>query len=265
MKAIVFDNAGTILKRVTALKDMSTNNIIFETNTIGIVNENDESLILVFQTPTKKLIQHDTTIINYLKTHKESFEIAYSRKPFSKEDVIKALENDTTLMSEIKDSAYGLVKEYDIEICSGSALIIDIKKRKINYSYTAGGFFFEGTKELFQKINEMPITIYIASGDNKHSLDNIASILNVASENVYDTCNLNCKKRIVQKLQEDYDEVIMVGNQTNDYLAIKQANIGILSTQQGEQLPEKLLNCADYLVDDIKKVLKIVEDEVKPY
>ena len=46
MKAIVFDNAGTILKRVTALKDMSTNNIVFETNTIGIVNENIESLIL---------------------------------------------------------------------------------------------------------------------------------------------------------------------------------------------------------------------------
>lgn len=48
MKAIVFDNAGTILKRVTSLKDMSTNNIIFETNTIGIANKNENNIILVF-------------------------------------------------------------------------------------------------------------------------------------------------------------------------------------------------------------------------
>lgn len=262
MKAIVFDNAGTILKRVTALKDMSTSTIIFETNTIGIVNENEETLIIVFQTPTKKLIQLNTTIVDYLKTNKDSFEIAYSRKSFSKEDVINALENDSTLISEIKDSAYALIEKYDIEICSGSAMIVDIKNRKIIYTYTAGGFFFEGTKKLFQKLNDMHLSIYIASGDNKDSLEKIASILDIPPKNVYNTCNLDCKKKVVQKLQKKYDQVIMVGNQTNDYLAIKQSDIGILSIQQAEQLPSKLLTSADYLVEDIKKVLKIVENEV---
>ena len=73
MKSIVFDNAGTILRRVTVLKNMSTNEFFFETNTIGMVNENDNTLIVVFQTPTIDLIQNDMTIFDYMNLNKTSF------------------------------------------------------------------------------------------------------------------------------------------------------------------------------------------------
>ena len=102
MKAIVFDNAGTILKRVTALKEVSTNKIIYETNTIGMVNEKDESIIIVFQTPTNELIQQDGKIIDYLKNNMDSFEISYSKKEYNKQDVICALKNDLTNIVDIK-------------------------------------------------------------------------------------------------------------------------------------------------------------------
>ena len=78
MKAIVFDNAGTILKRVTSLKDMSTNNIIFETNTIGIANKNENNIILVFNIPTKDLIKLNTKIIDFFNKNNESYKISYS-------------------------------------------------------------------------------------------------------------------------------------------------------------------------------------------
>lgn len=39
MKSIVFDNAGTILKRITVLNDVVHNKLIYETNTIGIANQ----------------------------------------------------------------------------------------------------------------------------------------------------------------------------------------------------------------------------------
>lgn len=143
MKAIVFDNAGTIIKRVSTLKDMSTNKLIYETNTIDMVNKNDESLILVFQTPTKELIKNDMKIIDYLKNHKNSYEIAYSTKEYSKSDVIEALQNEKGQISDIKESAFALIEKYDIEICSGSALIVNIKEQKIDYAYTAGGIFLK--------------------------------------------------------------------------------------------------------------------------
>lgn len=37
MKSIVFDNAGTILKRITVLNDVVHNKLIYETNTIVLL------------------------------------------------------------------------------------------------------------------------------------------------------------------------------------------------------------------------------------
>ena len=141
MKAIVFDNAGTILKRVTSLKDMSTNNIIFETNTIGIANKNENNIILVFQTPTKDLIKLNTKIIDFLKTNKEAYEISYSQKNFTKNDVIEALEQDTTTFKDIAETAHALINRYDIEICSGSAMIINISEKKLNMFILLADYF----------------------------------------------------------------------------------------------------------------------------
>jgi Cu+-exporting ATPase len=260
MKAIVFDNAGTILKRVTSLKDMSNNNIIFETNTIGIANKNEDSLILVFQTPTKKLMKFDCKIIDFLGNNKESYEISYSQKKFSKDEVIEALKNDETTFKDIADTAHALINRYDIEICSGSAMIVNIAQKKIEYVYTAGGLFFDETRNLVRKLQEIQIPIYIASGDNKQSLFKIASILNIPEGNVYHTCNMNCKEKVVSSLQKKYSHVTMVGNHTNDILAIKKADTGILSIQQGEKLPKNLKESADFVVSDIFQVLKIVNE-----
>ena len=262
MKAIVFDNAGTILKRVTALKNMTTKNIIYETNTIGLVNKNPNSLILVFQAPTKNLLELNCKIIDYLKNNKESFEIAYSRKQYTKDDVINALQEDKTTIKDIQDSAFALVNKYDIEICSGSAMIVNMEKNKIEYVYTAGGLFFEQTVNLFKKLHEIPISIYIASGDNRQSLLNIASKLEINQVNVYDTCNVKCKQKVVSTLQNNHDLVIMVGNNSNDSLALKQADIGILTIQQGEYVPENLLTSVDYVIKKISDVCKIIENEV---
>ncbi|WP_323737270.1 HAD family hydrolase [Methanosphaera sp. ISO3-F5] len=259
MKAIVFDNAGTIIKRVTALKDTNSNKLIFESNTIGMVNKNDDSLILVFQTPTKQLIQYDKKIIDYLKDNIEKFEIGYSKKNYTKHDVIQVLEKDTSTFEDIRESASSLIKNYDIEICSGSALIINIGTKKIDYAYTAGGLFFKDTLKLFKQLKKLDYHIFIASGDNKQSLSKIAKTLNIPQTNIYDTCNMDCKEKVISKLKEKYDQVIMVGNNTNDYSALKKADIGILTTEQGEKLPEYLLNSVDFVINKISDVLKIIE------
>ena len=88
--------------------------------------------------------------------------------------VIEALEQDTTTFKDIAETAHALINRYDIEICSGSAMIINISEKKIEYVYTAGGLFFDKTEFLFKKLHDMQIPVYIASGDNEHSLKKIA-------------------------------------------------------------------------------------------
>ena len=260
MKSIVFDNAGTIIKRVNALKHMSTQNIIFETNTIGMVDGMCEGLILVFQTPTKKLIQQDTAIYDFLKNNPKRYEISYSTKNYTKQEVTKTLKQDTTTFKDIKQATNQLVNKYEIDICSGSALLIDMKKGKIEYVYTAGGIFYPETTKLFKKLNQKQYHLYIASGDNRESLEKIAKKLEIPQENVYHTCNSHCKENVVKILQEKNDHVFMVGNNTNDEKAIKKADTGILTIQQKEKLPQHLYESADYVIESIYDVLKIVDE-----
>lgn len=258
MKKVVFDNAGTLLRRVTAIKQLETSNIFYETNTIGIANEKSSRIIVVMQQPTKELIKHDKTIAEYMKENPEKFEISYSQKDISKPQLLEKISDDTTKISEITTTAKALIEKYDIEICSGSAIIIDTQNGTIEYVYTAGGIFFDETKNTINTLKENSYEVYIASGDNKQSLNKIATILGINPENVYDTANREIKKQIVKSLQDDGNYVYMVGNHTNDELALEIADTSILTVEQKEELPQHLLEMVDYKIDSIGEVVNII-------
>ena len=108
-------------------------------------------------------------------------------------------------------------------------------------------------------INELKnrgIEIFVASGDRKISLEQLADFINIPKENVYDTANSRRKKEIVKDLKKKY-KVMMVGNSSNDVLALKEADVGVLTLQQGEIPPEKVKGTADYVIENIKEILKI--------
>ncbi len=259
MKSVVFDNAGTILRRVSVLVNMHDKSFSFETNTIGITHRKLSKILIVLQTPTQELIKKQGFICDYLRDHPDKFEISYSQIDYTKDDVINTLANNKTLMENIKVSALKLVEVYDIEICSGSALIIDMETASIDYVYTAGGMFFDDTRKVFEDLKNKDINIYIASGDNRQSLNIIAKKLSVDSDHVFDTANRQVKEEIVKSLQEKGDFVYMVGNNTNDELAINQADVGILTLEQKEELPDYLISSADYVIDSIGQVIEIIE------
>ena len=50
----------------------------------------------------------------------------------------------------------------------------------------------------------------------------------------------------------------MVGNNTNDELALKSSDTSILTVEQKEELPEYLLKSVDYKIDSIGEVIDII-------
>jgi Cu+-exporting ATPase len=50
---------------------------------------------------------------------------------------------------------------------------------------------------------------------------------------------------------------MMVGNSSNDLMAIEEADIGVLTLQQGEFVPERLYNSSDVVIHNIKEILDI--------
>src|SRR5208337_1063656 len=100
--------------------------------------------------------------------------------------------------------------------------------------------------------------IFIASGDNRRSLTSLAKDLDVPESNVFDAVSPEGKMDVIKELKRRYDKVFMVGDGVNDYLALKAADMGILSLQQDGMRPDVLFEASDVTVDNILKVEGIV-------
>ncbi|MCX9025067.1 MAG: HAD family hydrolase [Candidatus Methanoperedens sp.] len=59
------------------------------------------------------------------------------------------------------------------------------------------------------------------------------------------------KEEIVKRLKKQYDKVIMVGDGINDRLAMRAADLGVLSIQQTGKCPKLLCEEADVVIRDI--------------
>jgi soluble P-type ATPase len=260
MKAVVFDNSGTLIKRYRAIKDIKNGTICDDINTIDIVDNDKNRALVVLQTDPSNCINKarpNQTIIHFLEKNNIEFDISYSDVDIGKKELLDAIQNDKSCMSDVQDTYNTVVgKHYNVHICSGSGFIVNMESGKIEFTITAGGKIFDEVPCVINELKNRRIDIFIASGDRKTSLIQLAEYINIPKENVFDTASSRRKKEIVMDLKKKY-KVMMVGNSSNDILAIEEADIGVLTLQQGEIPPEKVHGTADYVIENIKDVLKI--------
>jgi len=67
------------------------------------------------------------------------------------------------------------------------------------------------------------------------------------------------KEKIVLELKSKYEKVVMVGDGINDILAFRAADVGVMTTQQGDKRPKELREAADVIIDNIIKVVDVVK------
>jgi soluble P-type ATPase len=260
MKAVVFDNSGTLIKRYRAIKDLRNGVICDNVNSIDIVDHNKNRALVVLQTDPSKCINKarpEQTIWYFLKKNNVKFDVSYSNEDIGDKELLEAIKDDKSYMRDVQETYCSVVeKKYNVHICSGSGFIVNMESGKIEFTITAGGRVFKEVVYVISQLKKRGIEIFIASGDRKISLEQLADYINIPKENVYDTANTRRKAEIVKELKKKY-KVMMVGNSSNDVLALKEADIGVLTLQQGEIPPEKVHGSADYVIKNIKELLKI--------
>jgi soluble P-type ATPase len=260
MKAIVFDNSGTLIKRYKAIKDLRTGIICDNVASIDVVDRDENRALVVLQTDPSKCINKakpNQTIRHFLKKNDVDFDISYSKVDISKDELLEAIKDDKSCISDVQDTYCSVVeKKYNVHICSGSGFIVNMKTGKIEFTITAGGRIFKEVPFVIKELKDRGINIFVASGDRKTSLEQLANYINVPQENVYDTASSRRKQEIIKDLKSRY-KVMMVGNSSNDILAMEEADVGVLTLQQNDVTPKKVYDAADYVIKNIQELLNI--------
>ena len=260
MKAVVFDNSGTLIKRYRALKNIKTGCICDYMNSMDIVDYTGNRALVVLQTdPAECLInaRSDQTLYQFITRNNVKFDVSYSSGDISNEDVLNDLKQDNSTIKDIQDSIRAVMeKKYNVQICSGSGFIMNLDTGKVEFTITAGGKIFPEVIKVINELKKRNIEIFIASGDRNKSLEELAKFISIPHSNVFGTASTKRKQEIIKELKENY-KVMMVGNGANDILAFKEADIGVLTLQQDEEVPEKVSNAADIIVHNIEEILDI--------
>ena len=168
-KAIVFDNSGTLLERFRVIKDVSTGELITHVNSLDLIDTclNAALVVLQFNTTRLKDLDPNTLISDFVLENNIEFDISYYSTDVSKEEITAILEKDTAIIKDITDT-FPLLKERvpQMELCNGSAVIIDIAEERIAYTITSAGQLFSGVKDTIAKLQDKDIDVFVGDGPN---------------------------------------------------------------------------------------------------
>ncbi len=263
--AVVFDSAGTLLRMYRVAKNIKTSEYLNEVVSTELVGKKPYCAILVMQVDSNKLINcpPEMMISDFIKRFNIDIEVGCSRAQIDKTTVLSIVENDTKAsMKDLQDVMAAVKRRCKNIFYMGVGLIIDVETKSIPYVICTGGKVYSNTPFVIKTLNEKNTGVYIASGDSMRNLSALAKNVCISLECVFEISTPKKKEEIVKKLKLQYDKVIMVGDGINDILAMRAADIGVLSIQQTGKCPPLLCEEADIIIRDIREIIDIIEKQV---
>ncbi|MCZ7393417.1 MAG: HAD-IC family P-type ATPase [Candidatus Methanoperedens sp.] len=260
--AVVFDSAGTLLRMYRVAKNIKTKEYLDEVVSTEFVGKKPYCAILVMQVDSNKLVScpPQMLISDFIKKYKIDIEVGCSRSQINKATAISVVKNDTkATMSDLQDVMAAVKKRCKDIFYMGVGLIIDVERKNIPYVICTGGKIYSNSCSVIQALTERGIGVYIASGDSMRNLKPLAKNVCIPLECVHEISTPRKKEEIVKRLKKKYDKVVMVGDGINDLLAMRAADLGVLSIQQTGKCPPLLCEEADVVIRDIKEIIDVVD------
>ncbi|QYZ79146.1 HAD family hydrolase [Methanofollis formosanus] len=263
--AVVFDSAGTLLRSYRTARDVGTGEILPDVETTLLTCRDPARVLIALNAHSRDVMgaPDDQFLSEYLCERKVGFGVSCLRQVTPHEELANLLYGDREalvgdLQACIKD-VWGILKEEELVVMDSGA-ILNLSKRGIEFTVTAGGRPFKGAKETIESLHAMGVATYIASGDRAAKLEQIADHLGIPRDQVHGIATPSIKAQIVEDLQDYYETVVMVGDGINDLKAFRRADISILSEQQSREKPEQLTRAAGYIIKNVREVVPIVRE-----
>lgn len=261
-KAIVFDNSGTLIKRYRVIKNIETNQLITDINSLDLIDKYPSLALIILQFDSIKLldVDEDYLLSKYIIENDITFDLSFTTKPITTEQIEKIIKEEKQATAKDITEGFSILKEMmpDSQICNGSALIIDFDEEKIAYTITSVGRFFPDVKDTIKTLKENDYEIFIASGDRSGAIKKLTELLDLPPENGFPTASTKRKGEIVEKLKNEGYEVTMVGDGLNDIKAFENSDISILTLEQQEEVSPKIIGKTDYTVKRFSEIIPIL-------
>lgn len=261
--AVVFDSAGTLLHTYRMAKDVRSGELFPDVETTMLTFADPERVLCVIHAHSHGIMAApaDQLLSGYLKEHQIGFGISCTRRVVEAEEIGKILNNDSCArmgdMQECMRIIWSKIREEAV-VAINSGVIVHTGHGRIEFTVTAGGTPFPGAKETVRELHRLGVATFIASGDREAKLERMADYLGIPRDRVFGVATPTMKERIVRDLKETYPMVIMVGDSINDLLAMRSADIAVLTEQQCPQKHEDLIAAVDHRIHDVRDVLGII-------
>lgn len=260
--AVVFDSAGTLLHMYRVAKEEST----------GMILENIQSTLLVAQKPHRALVvvnadleevsycDPQLTLHRLIEEYNIKLDISCASRPFEVEEVYGIIKTSDVCVSDVNDVVSIVRGHCPDTFYLAAGIIVDAQENVVPYVLSTGGRMYSDTPATIRLLQDMGVDVFIASGDGYDNLEKLALSVGIPITDVHGVATTRDKERIVRELQEKYDSVVMVGDGMNDILALRAADVGILTVQQGDERPQVLWDAADMVVGNIRQVATVIEN-----
>ncbi|MCQ5336630.1 MAG: HAD family hydrolase [Candidatus Methanomethylicia archaeon] len=226
--AIVFDKSGTILNPCRVLFDFEKKEFIYHVSTLNIVKKLKGFLLN---------IENNRFKISYSFSYeKPKINIEEIRRVY---DILKRIENEA-------------LNHCHSEIGTCKALILD-EKGNIRYAVGLGGRIYDDAKYAIDKLREIS-DIFIATGNCKKATLKCAKILGIKEKFVIYNATPKEKMELIKLLKLFYGCVIMIGNDINDIMALREANVSIFINRDGNAINFD----TDYVISSLYELPRIL-------
>ncbi|RCV64597.1 Cu+-exporting ATPase [Methanophagales archaeon] len=265
--AVVFDGAGVLYAPFRIMKDMERG-VTKRSRRSGITctDRLEKGAMVILKTEYKETLGQEETsklLSDVMKEKKIDNKVIYKEKWINDHEVTEAILQDKHVKMEDVHETMSFLRKCDILPVIGVGLIVDMAKGAIKYVIAGGINFFPGTRKLLSELHELGVKTFVASGD-RIERDEIAVYLpDIPPDNIFGMQKPEDKRDLVRQLKAEH-KVIMVGDDINDYLALWEADISVLSLQEEADRPGKLFEVADFRIRDIVEVKDVIE-EMKEY
>lgn len=259
--AVVFDSAGTLLHMYRVAKESSTGKILENIESTAIVAKKNGCGLVALNTENEIILssRRDMFLFEFIREYGVSIGISCSKGIFTPEVACEIIRKTSLLMGDVHDVLEAVTSHCPGRIYLAAGLIVDSEARSVPYVLSTGGQVFGKTLQTVQLLHAMEVDMYIASGDRMSDLVQLAEFVKIPSERIFAFADPIMKEKVVLELKNRYDKVVMVGDGINDILALRAADVGIMTVQQGDKRPEELRKAADVVLDDIIKVVDVVK------